>query len=77
MFMKKVLVSALFAAGMIGALAAPLSSVAQVEIQLNFAPPVVRYEAVPAPRTLELPGLALGQGWRRRSQPPGRGPQQS
>src|SRR5687767_13988489 len=50
MFTKKVLVTALFAAGMIGALATPLSSVAQVEVQLNFAPPAVRYEAVPAPR---------------------------
>ena len=50
MFMKKVLVSALFAAGMIGAVATPLSSVAAVEIQLNFGPPANRYEAVPAPR---------------------------
>jgi hypothetical protein len=50
MFVKKVLVSALLAAGMIGAVATPLSSVAAVEIQLNFAPPPDRYERVPAPR---------------------------
>jgi hypothetical protein len=51
MFTKKVLVSALFAAGAIGAVATPLSSQAQIEIYLNTAPPAVRYEAVPAPRS--------------------------
>lgn len=51
MIVKKVLVSALFTAGFIGAVATPLSSVAQVEIYLNTAPPAVRYEAVPAPRS--------------------------
>ena len=50
MLVKKVLVSALFAVGMIGAVATPVSSLAQVEIQLNFGPPADRYEAVPAPR---------------------------
>lgn len=50
MFMRKVLVSALFAAGMIGAVATPLPSVAAVDVQLNFGPPAARYEAVPAPR---------------------------
>jgi len=50
MFTKKVLVSMLFAAGMLGAVATPLSSVAAVDIQLNFGPPADRYEAVPAPR---------------------------
>ena len=50
MFRKKVLVSVLFAAGMLGAAAIPLPSVAAVDIQLNFAPPADRYEAVPAPR---------------------------
>jgi len=50
MFTKKLLVSALLAAGMIGGVATPLSSMAAVEIQLNFAPPAPRYEAVPAPR---------------------------
>jgi hypothetical protein len=48
MFTKKVLVSALFAAGVIGAVATPLSSSAQVYLQIG--PPAVRYEAVPAPR---------------------------
>lgn len=50
MFTKKLLVSAFLAAGMIGAVATPLPSMAAVEIQLNFAPPAARYEAVPAPR---------------------------
>jgi len=50
MFAKKVLVSVLFAAGMIGAVATPLPSLAAVDIQLNFGPPPARYEAVPAPR---------------------------
>src|SRR6188768_3056065 len=50
MFMKKVLVSALFAVGTIGALVTPMSSVAQVEIQLNYGPPTPRYEVIPAPR---------------------------
>lgn len=50
MFMKKALVSMLIAAGTIGAVATPLTSVAQVDIQLNFGPPPVRYEAVPVPR---------------------------
>ena len=50
MIMKKVLVSALFAAGVIGAVATPLSSMAQAIIYLDVAPPQVRYEAVPAPR---------------------------
>lgn len=50
MFTKKVLVSALFAAGMIGAAAIPLSSLAEVDVVLNFGPPAVQYEAVPAPR---------------------------
>lgn len=49
MFMKKVLVSALFAAGAIAAVATPLSSVAQVH--LNIGPPALRYEAVPQPRS--------------------------
>ena len=50
MFVKKVLVSALLAAGTIGAMVTPLSSVAQVSIQLNYGPPTPRYEIVPAPR---------------------------
>jgi len=51
MFTKKVLVSALFAAGVIGAMATPLSSEAQVVLYLNTPPPAVRYEAVPTPRS--------------------------
>ena len=53
MFTKKVLVSALLAAGMIGAgVATPLSSAAATsyDVQLNFGPPPVRREAVPAAR---------------------------
>ena len=52
MFTKKVLVSALLAAGMIGAVATPLPGVAATsfDIQLNFGPPPVRYEAIPAAR---------------------------
>ena len=51
MIAKKVLVSALFAAGAIGAVATPLTSVAQVGVYLNIPPPAVRYEVVPAPRS--------------------------
>jgi hypothetical protein len=50
-YTKKVLVSALFAVGMIGAVATPLTSFAQVAIQLNYGPPAPRYEVIPAPRT--------------------------
>ena len=50
MQMKKALASMLIAAGTISALATPLTSVAQVGVQLNYGPPPVRYEAVPAPR---------------------------
>ena len=52
MFTKKVLVSALIAAGTLGAAAAPLPSVAasNIEIYINAAPPPSRYEVVPAPR---------------------------
>jgi hypothetical protein len=48
MFSKKALVAALITAGTLGAVATP--SGAQVDIQLNFAPPAPRYEVVPAPR---------------------------
>ena len=51
MIAKKVLVSALFAAGTIAAVATPRTSVAQVGVYLNIAPPPVRYEVVPAPRS--------------------------
>ena len=51
MIAKKVLISALFSAGAIGAVATPLTSVAQVGVYLNIPPPAVRYEVVPAPRS--------------------------
>jgi len=51
MFTRKVLVSALLSAGTIAAVVTPLSSVAQIEVFVNTAPPAVRYEAVPAPRS--------------------------
>jgi hypothetical protein len=50
MLMKKVLVSALFAAGMIGTVATPLPSMAAVGVYVNVAPPPERSERVPAPR---------------------------
>lgn len=50
MTMKKTLLSVLIAAGTIGALATPLTSVAGVDVELNFGPPPVRYEFVPEPR---------------------------
>jgi WXXGXW repeat (2 copies) len=50
MVMKKVLVSALFAAGMIGAVATPLPSFAAVDLYVNVAPPPERFERVPEPR---------------------------
>jgi hypothetical protein len=50
MSVKKVLVSALLAAGMVGAVAIPLPSAA-AELYINIAPPAPRYEAVPEPRT--------------------------
>ena len=50
MFTKKVLVSALFAAGMLGAAAMPLTSVAAVEVYVTSAPPAERYERVPEAR---------------------------
>jgi hypothetical protein len=45
--MKKVMVSTLLAAGIIGAVAMPLTSYAAVSIDVGIAPPPVRYEAVP------------------------------
>ena len=50
MFTKKVLVSALFAAGMLGAAAMPQTSVAAVEVYVTAAPPAERYERVPEAR---------------------------
>ena len=51
MLTKKVLVSALIAAGAIGAAATPLSSVADITIYATTPPPAVKVETVPAPRT--------------------------
>jgi hypothetical protein len=50
MLIKKGLVSALFAAGMLGAVAIPLPSVAAVDVFVNVAPPPARYERVPEMR---------------------------
>jgi hypothetical protein len=50
MLVKKVLVSMLFAAGMIGAVAVPLSALAGVDLQVNIGPPAVRFEVVPEHR---------------------------
>ena len=47
MLMKKVLVSALFA---IGAVAIPLPSMADVDVNLGFGPPAAVVEVVPGPR---------------------------
>src|SRR5258705_7074962 len=47
MFTKKVLVSALFAAGMLGGAAMPLPAMAAIEVYVNAAPPPVRYEREP------------------------------
>jgi hypothetical protein len=50
MSVKRKLVSALFAASMIAAVATPLSSMADIGISLNIGPPAVQYEAVPVAR---------------------------
>lgn len=50
MFTKKVLVSALFAAGMLGAAATPQTSIAAIDVYVNVAPPAERYERVPEAR---------------------------
>jgi hypothetical protein len=47
MLVKKVLVSALFAAGMLGAAAMPLPSAAAIDVYVNVGPPPDRYERVP------------------------------
>jgi len=51
MFTKKTVVSALFAAGTIAALVTPGSSIAQIDVFLNFGPPAAQYEPVPEPRS--------------------------
>jgi YXWGXW repeat-containing protein len=50
MFTRKVLVSALFAAGMLGAAAMPQTSIAAIDVYVNVAPPAERYERVPEVR---------------------------
>ena len=52
MLTKKILISALIAAGTLGTAATPLTSAAasNVEVYVNTAPPPPRYERVPAPR---------------------------
>ena len=50
MHIKKVLVSAFLAAGLLGAAAMPLTGLAQAEIWVQRAPPPNRHEAIPAPR---------------------------
>lgn len=47
---RNVLVSALFAAGIMGAVAAPLPSMAAVDVYANTGPPPDRHEVVPGPR---------------------------
>jgi len=51
MIVRKVLVSALIAAGTIAAVATPTASMAQVEFNLNFGPPAALYEPIPEPRS--------------------------
>jgi hypothetical protein len=49
MLMRKLLVGTLLAASL-GGMALPASAKTDVDIILNFGPPAVRYEVVPAPR---------------------------
>ena len=51
MITRNVLVSALFAAGTIAAVATPTASMAQLEFNLTFGPPAAIYEPIPAPRS--------------------------
>lgn len=51
MFTRKVVVSALIAAGLIGGASVSLPVLAaDIDVQLNFGPPAPQYEVVPAPR---------------------------
>jgi hypothetical protein len=50
MLIRKVLVSALFAAGMIGAAATPLPSLAAAVVYVNVGPPPDRHERIPEAR---------------------------
>jgi len=50
MLTKKLVVSALIAAGLIGGASVSLPGLADVDVHLNIAPPPPRVEVVPAPR---------------------------
>ena len=50
MFTKKLVVTALFAAGLLGATAVPLAPVASADVVVKVAPPAPRAERTPAPR---------------------------
>ena len=50
MFSKKVLVSVMLAAGLLGSAAAPLPALAAVDVYVRSAPPPPREERVPAAR---------------------------
>ena len=64
MFTKKLLVSALMAAGLLGGAALPLPSIAAVDIYVNTAPPPPRHERVPDHRSgyVWAPGYWNWQG---------------
>lgn len=66
MFVKKIFVSALVAAGLLGGAALPLPSVAAVDVYVNTAPPPPRVERVPAARRgyVWTPGYWNWQGKR-------------
>jgi WXXGXW repeat (2 copies) len=69
MFVKKLLVSAMIAAGMLGCVAIPQPGVAESsgDVYLDYAPPPPRYEAVPPPRSgyVWSPGYWGWDGYRR------------
>ncbi len=67
MFSKKILLSAMFAAGILGApVVAPLPAMAAVDVFVNTAPPPPRQERVPAARRgyVWAPGFWNWQGRR-------------
>ena len=63
MLTRKLVVSALMAAGLIAGASISLPGLADVDVHLNFGPPAPQYEVVPAPR----PGYVWSPGhyvWR-------------
>ena len=68
MLMRKLLVSAMIAAGSLGAVMVPLPGTAasNVSVQLNFGPPAPHYEPPPAPRSgyVWSPGHWAWDGYR-------------